>query len=486
MLDLFGIDFGTTNSATVDITPDGRPRHYGDGQGQPYPSIVAIDKTTGRVISRGREAWNNREVLSQTCQVISSPKTYLGTGKTWKIGGRSWTPVDITAEIIKGLKEEIKKRQQGRDALNEALVSIPVGFSPARRKELRNAAHKAGVEVTGFVSEPTAAIFRNLDSVGHHRKIAVFDWGGGTLDISVVELQEGTVNEIASVGLALGGDELDRLIAEWAHEKICDLKGVSIPFHKMPLPSRDQLVVRTEEAKRELAKKDKASIAVTDYGAIGDARIDIDVETLLSLLEPQICRVMDALEEVVNVRARMSFDELGCILMVGGSSKLIGLYERVLEQVECRVIPPTDDSDWHVAHGAALLAKNSGQYILSRNVGLQLSDNTFLPLLKEGDQIDNVKGQLRLGLVEDSQSAILNFYESRSDSPDALNLGDGRKIGSLIVDTYGFVNESILFEYGVDKDMLLWTTAISSHRGISAKESWHYDKLLFRYNLPGG
>ena len=70
MLDLFGIDFGTTNSATVDITPDGRARPYGDGQGQPYPSIVAIDKVTGKVISRGREAWQNRESLSQTCQVI--------------------------------------------------------------------------------------------------------------------------------------------------------------------------------------------------------------------------------------------------------------------------------------------------------------------------------------------------------------------------------------------------------------------------------
>lgn len=131
MIEYFGIDFGTTNSAIVGISHD-RPTYYGDESGQPYPSVIAVDRMTGSVVCRGREAWQRREQLRQQCEIITSVKTMLGSDISWKCGTRTWTPEEITSEILKGLKNEVLKRTQGISELREAIISIPIGFSPRK------------------------------------------------------------------------------------------------------------------------------------------------------------------------------------------------------------------------------------------------------------------------------------------------------------------------------------------------------------------
>ena len=114
MNEYFGIDFGTTNSATVRIEFEHTVR-YADDQGLPYPSIIAIDRMTGQIKSHGRAAWRQREQLRKSCEIITSVKTHLGTDKTWIIGNKSWSPRQVTAEILKGLKEGVAERGDGID-----------------------------------------------------------------------------------------------------------------------------------------------------------------------------------------------------------------------------------------------------------------------------------------------------------------------------------------------------------------------------------
>lgn len=155
----FGIDFGTTNSATVGyLVMDQEPEvfKYGDEEGRPIPSVIAIDKTTGQVFA-GREAWDKKMELSESCEYISSIKTILDSEQTKTIAGREWTAVDMASEVFKHLRDNVRDRT-GID-MEEATVAIPIGFSASKRTKLREAAEKAGIHITSFISEPTAAFF---------------------------------------------------------------------------------------------------------------------------------------------------------------------------------------------------------------------------------------------------------------------------------------------------------------------------------------
>jgi Molecular chaperone len=157
----FGIDFGTTNSACAGVIDGKKMIKFADQyDGSPFPSLVIIDPVTGQVYC-GREAWLKRQEYSEHCEVITSIKTYLGTGKTWLIAGKTWRPDMVAAEVFKGLKRQVAAAG-GKSDMREAVVAVPVGFSPAKRAELRKAARRAGVEIKTFVTEPTAAFFRSL------------------------------------------------------------------------------------------------------------------------------------------------------------------------------------------------------------------------------------------------------------------------------------------------------------------------------------
>lgn len=489
MPEVFGIDFGTTNSATVGLPVSGGARRYGDSRenaDMPFPSIVAIDKMTGKIRCIGVEAKRKRLELLEQCEVISSPKRYLGTPKSWQIGNKTWYPEDIVAEILRGLKTEVSARAGREDLLKEAVISIPVRLSPSGRRSLRNAARKVGIKVLGFVSEPTAALYKHHKDLKQWNRIAVFDWGGGTLDITVIETEAGMVHELAADGVNLGGDDLDQIIALRAHEKFIQKVGANASFEEMPVRARDELLEAAEHAKIALSMTgNEQPFLVGNYGQYGELRGSINRKDLLSLLEPQFERVLELLRSVVTKQARLSFDELGCILMVGGSSKLLGLHERVQKLAgDCLVLQPGEHSDWDVAHGAALLCRNGGNHVLGKTIGIQLSDESFFPILRKGEEVSHKIKSMKFGLVEDSPTACFNFYQSDHVSPDSLIRGEGEKIDTLLVPTFGFVNEKICLDVNIDEDLFLNASARSSHMGEVKSHDMEYEKMLYSYKLP--
>ena len=481
MLEFFGIDFGTTNSAVV-----GRLRRnvtfYDDGYDLPYPSLIAVSDATGEIQATGREAWNRREELSESCQLLSSAKMHLGKDITWRIGPELWTPERVVTEVFKGLRERVSERGNGAN-LNKAIIALPVGFSPKSRKSLRRAAANAGLTVQGFVSEPTAAVFRNFDRVKALSTAVVFDWGGGTLDISVLGIKDTVIHEIATASNQLGGDDLDLIIAEWAHKQIrLETRAPKIPFSAMASRYRDKMFAQSENAKRMLSEDDIWEISILSYGSFGTVSINLTNDEFDNLMRPKIDVALATLEEAVIHRARLSFDQIGCIIMVGGSSKLRGLRDAMDSHGwTCDIIFP-ENSDWHVADGAALLASDFGNNICAQNMGLRLSDDTFYPLLQSGQIIDHSPEVTTFGLVEDADNARFVFVES-NDISDGRLTGMDRVLGYLSVPAYGFTNEPIRLETHVDEDMLFHVQAKSENRGNSHRRTWTYSELRFSYQL---
>ena len=479
----FGIDFGTTNSAVI-----GRYRNkgipYGDENGQPFPSLVAVSEATGEAIAIGREVWNRREELSESCRILSSSKIQLGTGLEERIGPELWTPERVTSEIFKVLKKRVFDRGNGA-ILDDLVIAIPVGFDPKRRKSLRNAAKVAGITIKGFITEPTAAVISNFEKVRHWPYVAVFDWGGGTLDIAVVRITEETVQEIATKSLFLGGDDLDLILAEWAHMQV--LKGKhkeGPPFSGMSAKDRDLIKSQCEKAKRGFSDDDIMPISLNRYGELGIVDLPIIYEEFESLMSPKIEEAILALEECVLHDAGLSFDQIGCILMVGGCSNLRGLREAMdARQWSCaRELPK--DSDWNVANGASLLASNFGDYVCAQNVGIRLCDNTIYPLINMGDLVDNEPKTISFGLIEDTDNARFVLVEYKSNTKNGL-LSSDKILGYLAVPAFGFSNEPIKLEMYIDKDLLLNLTAQSECKGESKRKIWTYPQLRFSYRIPG-
>lgn len=468
----FGIDFGTTNSATVAMIPQqkwSKCIKFGDEYNNPIPSLIAIDKKTGEIFF-GRKAWEKRNELSNTCEVITSIKSYLDTDKTWIINDKMWTPEDVASYVFKQLKEEVNKNHNLK--MSEAVVAIPVGFSSKKRKILRRAANKAGINIKSFISESTAVIFKNYDFLSHYRNIAIFDWGGGTLDISIIKNIEGKIYELETNGMKLGGDDIDLKIAIWTHQQIMKKKNGLTRFEEMEPKFKDNLIVRAERAKRNLNKDEETVISIPKYGEYGAVRVNIDKHTLASLIKPEITSVLNCLQEAIK-NARMSLKEIDCIVMVGGSSNLESLQDEVQNRwsEDIDIIYP-NESDWNVAEGASLLNISSGKVKINQDLGVVLSDNTFYPLMNKDDSAKYFKEKHVFGIVTDETEARFIF-------------SDGVKnLGYQNVPVYGFFQEQIQCETNIDEDLVCNISLKSVNRGNNQKRTWKYEKLKFYYELP--
>lgn len=170
----FGIDFGTTNSAAVSFTgvseADIKTLMYGDDEGRPLPSVVAINKNTGEIIT-GREAKDQRNTLLKDYEYFPSIKSIIDEDRTWNIAGKDWTPVDIASEVFTALKRNVEKRG---NVLDEAVVAVPNAFSSSKKANLRKAAEKAGIDVAMFISEPTAAFCSNYTKFANCKSVLSF------------------------------------------------------------------------------------------------------------------------------------------------------------------------------------------------------------------------------------------------------------------------------------------------------------------------
>lgn len=472
----FGIDFGTTNCAIYGFTQSGNKItkiQYGDEEGQPFPSIVAINNETGEVFT-GRSAWRKKNELDETCTIFSSVKTVIDKDETYTIAGKVWTPVMIATELFKMLKREVKKRTGA--ILDEATVAIPVGMSAPKRATIRKAALEAGIEICSFVSEPTAAFLANYRELRAAKNIAVFDWGGGTLDCSVISHNKGKIEELASDGMYRAGDDIDKELAERVHAIVASAKNSSLAFEDMPSTARDKMLVRCEQTKINFEDKTDKSIIIPNYGDLKVVNQKLSYDWFCEVIRPKIEKAMECLERTIR-QSGVGEANIDKILLVGGSSNLAPLCAEMKKKFGDRVISP-EEKMWSVAKGAAIITIEPGAYMSNQSIGLKMSDGSYFELLPKNKKLFRWNVRNTFGIVDSSKEARFIF----SGSKDIDESDDHYKV--LEIPTYKFLEEMINLVAFVDDDLVFTVVAGSSMRPKAYRRVWQYLKLKTYFMFP--
>lgn len=470
----FGIDFGTTSCAVIgSIDEDGQIKQikYGDATGVPIPSIIAINKKTGEV-KTGLEVKNRRDELSEDYEIIYSIKSYLDSVNCKIIASEEYYAEDIACELFNALKIAVKNRTG--EELTEAVVAIPVGFGAKKRECLRRAAIMAGIRIQSFVSEPTAAFFSNYDDLKSASITVIFDWGGGTLDVSVLKNENGNIYELSKVGESIAGDYIDRKIAKYIHSRISNEKNEILGFEDMSFVAQDKLRVACEQAKIKFSENDKVVISVLNYGDYGIIRTELDYESFNGLIKPEIDMAMDCLSKAL-VQAGLGKANVDKVLLVGGSSKLRALKERFIVEFGNKVFIP-NNPEWDIGEGASLLALHSGCNYSNQSIGMIISDGSFFEFLSKNTLLENWCKQFRFAITDSSEYAQFVF----DGSQDIRELPDRCK--TLDVPAYGFLQEKILVTTSVDENLVFRFEAKSDRK--SEVMEWKYENLKCYYRLP--
>ena len=476
----FGIDFGTTNSAAFSFTGVDEktiiPIHYGDDEGRPFPSVVAINKQTGEVIC-GREAKEQRNALQETHMYFSSIKSIIDSEQTWMIAGKEWTPEDIASEILKALKTRVERDSD--NVMDEVVMAVPIGYSSRKKTHLRNAAKKAGISVKMFISEPTAAFCSNYSELCACRNVAVFDWGGGTLDVVVLRIEDGNISELSADGMMFAGNDIDLKFAAKMHNRFLRNKTPIIPMEELPATSRDQLLSKCEKAKCDFDDEDVVSLSINRYGSYGAVRDSVEYDYFSLLIEQDIENAVNCLNRAIQ-KAGLNSSSLDRILCVGGSSKLRPLREK-LESIygEDMLLYP-DRVMWDIAKGAALISTKQGGYTLSKSIGLELCDGTFFPLFKKGQAVPCQELKMTVSVVDQDEKGLKDarFIFTDSQSPDERELYE-----PFVLPLRGFADEYIQLSCYIDQDNIFKLKVGSNRVSESREKVWHYENLKVSFHI---
>ena len=324
MSKIIGIDLGTTNSC-VAVMEGGKPVVIPNSEGsRTTPSVVAFTKTGERLIGEPAK----RQAVTNADRTISSIKRHMGTDYKVTIDGKSYTPQEISAMILQKLKADAESYLG--EKVTEAVITVPAYFNDAQRQATKDAGKIAGLDVKRIINEPTAAALAyGLDNDAE-QKIMVYDLGGGTFDVSIIEIGDGVIEVLATNGdTHLGGDDFDNKITDWLVSEFKKAEGVDLSTDKMAL---QRFREAAEKAKKELSTATTTNINLPFITATAEGPKHLDItltrakfdELTLDLIERTAIPVQNALKD-----AGITASDLGKVLLVGGSTRMINAQEKV-------------------------------------------------------------------------------------------------------------------------------------------------------------
>lgn len=477
MANYFGIDFGTTNSAVVSISAiEGKKvgeAKIGEDERHPLPSFVAINRETGEV-KTGLEA--KRSIShSEEYHVFSSIKSVIDEDKSWEVADRTWTPVDIAAELFKALKRNVYDKTAGVMNLNEAVVAVPVGFSSKKKNNVRRAAKKAGIKVSMFVSEPTSAYCSRLDRMKRYKNVAVFDWGGGTLDVAVLRIEGNMVSELATAGMRLAGNDIDKKIAEKICLKVARKTKQQFSFDDLAPEFKLRLLDLCEQAKCNLADEDVTSVSIAKLDKYGRALEKLDYDFFALLIENEVDQAVDCLLTALS-DAGMNRESVDCIICEGGSSRLRPLQSKLLEYFDRDKLLFPRTAMWDIGAGAAEISYRPGCYTLSSPIGIIQSNNCFYPLLKAGQRVPTEEKVVKFGVVDDTDEA--RFVLSDGETANSQTFME-----YFPVKLRGFSDEVLTVSCYIDADMVFRMKVQSNRMPDDVFRVWTYANLKVSYEI---
>ena len=321
---IIGIDLGTTNSC-VAVMEGGQPTVIANTEGaRTTPSVVAFTKTGERLVGEPAK----RQAVTNADRTISSIKREMGTDYRVTIDEKKYSPQEISAMIL----QKLKKDAEGYlgETVSEAVITVPAYFNDAQRQATKDAGKIAGLDVKRIINEPTAAALAyGLDNE-KEQKIMVYDLGGGTFDVSVIEIGDGVIEVLSTAGNnRLGGDDFDQKVTDWMIEEFKKAEGVDLSNDKMAL---QRLKEAAEKAKKELSSATTTNINLPFITATAEGPKHFDMNLTRAKFDELTHDLVEKTAEPVRRAlsdAGITASELGQVLLVGGSTRIPAVQEEV-------------------------------------------------------------------------------------------------------------------------------------------------------------
>ena len=431
---IIGIDLGTTNSC-VAVMEGGQPTVIENSEGmRTTPSIVAFTKDGQRLVGEPAK----RQAVTNADNTISSIKRKMGTNDGPTINGKKYSPQQISAMILQKLKSDAEAHLG--EKVTEAVITVPAYFNDAQRQATKDAGKIAGLDVKRIINEPTAAALAyGLDNESE-QKIMVYDLGGGTFDVSVIEIGDGVIEVLSTNGdTHLGGDDFDNRVMQWMIDEFKAKEGVDLSGDKMAM---QRIKEAAEKAKKELSNATTTNINLPFITATADGpkHLDLDLtrakfdEITSDLVERTAIPVQNALKD-----AGLTAADLSKVLLVGGSTRIPAVQAKV-KQLTGKEPSKSLNPDECVALGACIQGgklagdKGAGEVLLLDVTPLTLSIETMggiaTHLIERNTTIPTKKSQI-FSTAEDNQTAVdINVVQGeRQFARDNKSLGQFRLDG---------------------------------------------------------